>query len=698
MLFLNKTHKALTMPEQSAISIKLQTLESALKNQEHLPISEADTKCATAMISLQKTIQESPVATSKQELHQLSQLLASKGDQLEEIASRTSSLFHSTLHTVPGTSDTKINDVKNALLDHCTQSVVIELNKWATEGDPSEKRMGAKNRILACIQNNSVTLNLSSLGLTTLPDIFNHPSFQKHLQAFDCHKNRLQALPDTLGNCTALKELFCFGNELQSLPDTLGNCTALLSLCCNSNQLQALPDTLGNCTALTHLNCSGNNLQALPDTLGNCIALQSLKCFKNQLHALPDTLGNCTALLSLCCSDNLPLTHIPASLPHCVHLDCLDCPLIQVLPQLPPTATVRHGSSSSQNTTSRLRVDIETLQSNPQKYLVELGKTFLLQGKPFPSVDYFEGGVLSAGIDAGGLRRDFLTRLFQGLFLSQVGTLPVISREGGIWPGMDQNPDTEISYKTIARIMALCYSNTASFKIGEVFTPMLFSAITVPGIGEKTDDALIQGFLLSRGYPANTSYKGEGSLESTELAQAKALGYDGEDKAGFRAYLLGFAKEDSFLQVASIIAKELKVYLGDKWSAFILEDKDVLSNKIQGTFSKELLLQSINWNTSTQAANALGKNTEFFTQWVNGAPEETVRSFLQAVTGNRVLGPGSSFSIRLYDDENPGALPHCHACSQELVLPGTYDNQETFNEKMNVFVANALAGTGFQFG
>ena len=58
-------------------------------------------------------------------------------------------------------------------------------------------------------------------------------------------------MPESLGNLTALTELYLGGNRLASVPESLGNLTALTELYLNGNQLASVPESLGNLTALT---------------------------------------------------------------------------------------------------------------------------------------------------------------------------------------------------------------------------------------------------------------------------------------------------------------------------------------------------------------------------------------------------------------------------------------------------------------
>ena len=71
----------------------------------------------------------------------------------------------------------------------------------------------------------------------------------------------LQILQSAIGDITKLTNLA--GNGLGALPDWLGNLTALTELNLASNQLSALPDWLRNLTALTELNLANNQLSGL---------------------------------------------------------------------------------------------------------------------------------------------------------------------------------------------------------------------------------------------------------------------------------------------------------------------------------------------------------------------------------------------------------------------------------------------------
>ena len=63
----------------------------------------------------------------------------------------------------------------------------------------------------------------------------------------------LTAVPDSIGQLTALTALYLHGNQLTAVPDSIGQLTALTALALGGNQLTAVPDSIGQLTALTTL-------------------------------------------------------------------------------------------------------------------------------------------------------------------------------------------------------------------------------------------------------------------------------------------------------------------------------------------------------------------------------------------------------------------------------------------------------------
>ena len=92
-----------------------------------------------------------------------------------------------------------------------------------------------ERRIKECLKKGGIRLDLSNMGLTSVPDYL-----LDSIQELDLSENLLTSLPDYLSN--SLQELDCSDNQLTSLPDYLPD--SLQRLYCFENQLTILPSKL----------------------------------------------------------------------------------------------------------------------------------------------------------------------------------------------------------------------------------------------------------------------------------------------------------------------------------------------------------------------------------------------------------------------------------------------------------------------
>jgi internalin A len=163
-------------------------------------------------------------------------------------------------------------------------------------------------------------LDLSRLHLTAVPDFIGNLSALTHL---NLSGNQLTALPQAIGNLTSLINLDLYANRLTALPESMGNLTALTYLDLGVNQLIALPESMGNLTALTYLYLRRNQLTKVPESIGNLTNLTHLFVRGNQLTGLPDSMGNLTALIQLDLGDN-QLTALPGAIGNLATLRTMD--------------------------------------------------------------------------------------------------------------------------------------------------------------------------------------------------------------------------------------------------------------------------------------------------------------------------------------------------------------------------------------
>lgn len=182
--------------------------------------------------------------------------------------------------------------------------------------------------IAACRQqgNQGIQLDLSNLGLTTLPPEIGQLT---SLTELNLYGNQLTTLPPEIGQLTALTALYLHDNHLSTLPPEIGQLTALTMLRLYGNHLTTLPPEIGQLTAMTELELANNQFTTLPPEIGQLTALTDLYFYDNKLTTLPPEIGQLTALMSLYLHIN-QLTTLPillGKLPQLKYLNILDNPL-----------------------------------------------------------------------------------------------------------------------------------------------------------------------------------------------------------------------------------------------------------------------------------------------------------------------------------------------------------------------------------
>jgi Leucine-rich repeat (LRR) protein len=182
--------------------------------------------------------------------------------------------------------------------DRLVQAFVSKLNSWSSRGNIGE----AKRRIIACFgQPGNNHLNLSGLGLSTLPDVIGQLTYLKIL---NIENNELESLPPNIKNLGFLEVLDCGRNHLTSLPNEIKDLSCLQTLYCNQNQLTSLPYGIKYLTCLQILDFANNKLSQLPDEIKNLIHLQKLNCSNNKIESLPYVIKYLSFLLVFDCSNN----------------------------------------------------------------------------------------------------------------------------------------------------------------------------------------------------------------------------------------------------------------------------------------------------------------------------------------------------------------------------------------------------------
>ena len=192
----------------------------------------------------------------------------------------------------------------------------------------------------------STDLDLSRLGLSTLPRDLDKDDVASRIQSLNLEDNPLESLPPSISSLTNLLELDVNSCRLSSLPSELSRCVGLKRLYLYGNQLTTIPEVIWELNQLEWLNLSHNQIKHLPDNIGELTAVSELTLSHNLLNSLPDSLVYLTELHTLDVSSNtftfvppvlcdLPslrslemkhnqIAEIPIALTKCLYLEWLD--------------------------------------------------------------------------------------------------------------------------------------------------------------------------------------------------------------------------------------------------------------------------------------------------------------------------------------------------------------------------------------
>eukprot|EP00944_MAST-04C_sp_MAST-4C-sp1_P015100 g15100.t1 len=177
---------------------------------------------------------------------------------------------------------------------------LIKLGVYTGQLEELPQRLGDNHKRM-------VALILIGNRLESLPDSVGNLQNLLELKVFN---NRLKSLPDRVGNLQNLLLLYVFNNRLESLPDSVGNLQSLLYLWVFNNRLKSLPDSVGNLQSLLYLEVWNNRLESLPDSVGNLQTLLEVQVYNNRLKSLPDSVGQLQNLQAFYAWNNT-LTTLP---------------------------------------------------------------------------------------------------------------------------------------------------------------------------------------------------------------------------------------------------------------------------------------------------------------------------------------------------------------------------------------------------
>lgn len=242
----------------------------------------------------------------------------------------------------------------------------------------------ARRRILEFRSNEDTELNLSELGLSTVPsEIFTleglHsldlssnqltallPEFEtlKDLDNLNLRGNQFTTFPPELFALKRMTTLRLDGNRLTDLPPEIAVLTSLRVLTLRNNRITALPSEIAALTSLFNLDLGQNELDHFPPEISEFEKLFSLNLSGNKLTNLPPSIGSLSELMFLELMDNR-LTVLPKEIGNLRDLRTLDLDrnLLKELPLEVTELTTLAALYLQQNELISLPTDIKALRN-----------------------------------------------------------------------------------------------------------------------------------------------------------------------------------------------------------------------------------------------------------------------------------------------------------------------------------------------
>ncbi len=329
----------------------------------------------------------------------------------------------------------------------------------------------------------------------------------------------------------------------------------------------------------------------------------------------------------------------------------------------------------------------------------------------FPSIQYMN----SPGIDAGGLSRDLISRLFKALFDCSCPALPV-RRQGNkcIFQLSESSSYSEqmASYRAIGAIFAFALRDHQSLCVGMHFHEVLFSmihSITQEEMNELRllgEDApfpsaiynkLLKIYLQSQ-YPTVFGFPSESweeihqaineFVDKGQIPEALEKEYEGTaiyDKKN--EFLMDFRVHHTLLAALVTIGSMSRYLPDENWHELKGESPIQLQKHIEGFLSKQQVLESLQWD-------AVHEDTQrWLIEWIDQITHEQLEQFVFAMTGSFSLAPGQKLHIHLYLEGQE--LPSFSTCTFTMNLPKSYPDFPTFKAKLECSLSEG--GKRFQF-
>ncbi len=150
-------------------------------------------------------------------------------------------------------------------------------------------------------------LGLNEVGINQVPTFIGE---LKNLTSLYLGGNEIRELPIELKNMTKLQHLVLWGTQLEVLPDWICSLAELRGLYLEGiEKLQKLPENIGNLTNLEKLYLGGTGVRELPESFGELTQLKDFLLYGTEVKRFPPLLS--MEYLENCDLSNMVLERIP---------------------------------------------------------------------------------------------------------------------------------------------------------------------------------------------------------------------------------------------------------------------------------------------------------------------------------------------------------------------------------------------------
>ncbi len=338
-------------------------------------------------------------------------------------------------------------------------------------------------------------------------------------------------------------------------------------------------------------------------------------------------------------------------------------------------------------------VDSSKLGDDHLQYLLNYSSRIRMNGGRLPQIKY-EGSV---GIDAGGLNRDFMTRLFTAIS-GDSSELVVVSDNKARFI-FDREPEgltpekQKEAFQGVGTIFAHALTGR-SFTVGQRFSKSVFEVIPHLLKCEKLPSELsdldkpeyqeaLKTYLISQ---YSNYFQNDADAASFLDGSKLPVGFDEDLKND----LLSDVKNELF--GCALVAKGLKdqlITLGMTTDDIKTLTSKELSLRIQGTLSHEQVLNGLEFDGASEELQGNMKT------WIQGLSSEELKKFVWSMTGSETMHPETKLKICVNSAEDKARLPSYHTCGKYVDIPA-YANLDTLKTKFELSLAHLNPAEGFQ--